>query len=45
VDDAAGISITGWAGGGIAVGVAVVATAGLLATFYRPQPKPADAAD
>jgi putative oxidoreductase len=45
VDDAAGISITGWAGGGIAVGVAVVATAGLLATFYRPQPKPAGAAD
>jgi putative oxidoreductase len=44
VDDAAGISITGWAGGGIALGVAVVATAGLLATFYRPQPKPADAA-
>src|ERR1700733_853366 len=30
VDDAAGIMITGWAGGGIALGVAVVATAGLL---------------
>ena len=39
LDDAAGITITGWAGGGIALGVAVVATAGLLATFYRPQPK------
>jgi putative oxidoreductase len=39
LDDAAGIAITGWAGGGIALGVAVVATAGLLATFYRPQPK------
>ena len=37
VDDAAGIMITGWAGGGIALGVAVVATAGLLATFYRPK--------
>jgi len=39
VDNAAGISITGWAGGGIALGVAVVAVAGLLATFWRPQPK------
>jgi putative oxidoreductase len=39
VDDAAGIAITGWAGGGIALGVAVVATAGLLATFYRPLPR------
>jgi putative oxidoreductase len=37
VDDAAGIMITGWTGGGIALGVAVVATAGLLATFYRPK--------
>jgi putative oxidoreductase len=37
-DAAAGLSITGWAGGGIALGVAVVATAGLLATFWRPQP-------
>jgi putative oxidoreductase len=40
VDDAAGIEITGWAGGGIALGVAVVATAGLLATFYRPSDRP-----
>ena len=39
VDDAAGIVVDGWAGGGIALGVAVVATAGLLATFYRPAPK------
>jgi putative oxidoreductase len=36
-DDAAGIMITGWAGGGIALGVAVLATAGMLATFYRPK--------
>ncbi len=39
VDSAAGITITGWAGGGIALGVAVVATAGMLATFWRPQAK------
>jgi putative oxidoreductase len=38
VDAAAGIMVTGWAGGGIALGVAVVATAGMLATFWRPQP-------
>jgi len=37
VDSAAGIAITGWDGFGIAVGVAVLAVAGLLATFYRPQ--------
>ena len=42
VDDAAGIVVDGWAGGGIALGVAVVATAGLLATFYRPAPKDAE---
>lgn len=35
LDNAAGSEITGWAGGGIALGVAVVATAGLLATFWR----------
>jgi putative oxidoreductase len=40
VDNAFGIEITGWAGGGIALIVAVVAVAGLLATFYRPAPKP-----
>lgn len=39
IDYAAGIQITGWAGAGITLGVAVVATAGLLATFYRPAPK------
>ncbi|KPI05219.1 DoxX family protein [Actinobacteria bacterium OK074] len=39
VDEAADIDVTGWAGGGLALGVAVVATAGLLATFWRPQPK------
>lgn len=38
VDHAAGIEITGWAGGGIALILGVVATGGLLATFYRPQP-------
>ena len=38
VDSAAGIEITGWAGGGIALIVAVAAVAGLLAVFYRPKP-------
>jgi putative oxidoreductase len=36
VDVAADIQVTGWVGGGIALGVAVVATAGLLATCWRP---------
>jgi putative oxidoreductase len=36
--------MTGWLGGGVALGVAVLATAGLLATFYRPAPAPAPAA-
>ncbi|MEU6642852.1 DoxX family protein [Saccharomonospora sp. NPDC046836] len=45
VDDAAGIAVTGWAGGGIALGVGVVATAGLLALFWRPQPAAAETAD
>jgi putative oxidoreductase len=36
VDSAAGITVTGWDGFGIAVGVAVVAVGGMLATFYRP---------
>ena len=36
LDHAAGIAVTGWAGGGIALGVAVAATVGMLATFYRP---------
>jgi putative oxidoreductase len=37
VDAAAGITMTGWTGGGIALGVAVVATTGLLVTFWRPE--------
>ncbi|MGV9335893.1 DoxX family protein [Nocardia sp. NPDC003726] len=40
LDHAAGIAITGWAGGGIVLGLAVAATAGLLAVFYRPAPAP-----
>jgi putative oxidoreductase len=39
-DNAFRIEINGWAGGGIALIVALVAVAGLLATFYRPAPKP-----
>jgi len=38
LDNALGAEITGWAGGGIALGVAVAATAGMLATFWRPKP-------
>ncbi|HEY1704674.1 MAG TPA: DoxX family protein [Trebonia sp.] len=38
LDNALGIQMTGWLGGGIALIVAVVATGGLLATFYRPAP-------
>ncbi|MFF0011389.1 DoxX family protein [Streptomyces sp. NPDC005374] len=41
VDEAADIAVTGWAGGGVALGVGVVATAGLLAVCWRPQPAPA----
>ncbi|MGW4911188.1 DoxX family protein [Streptomyces sp. NPDC004270] len=40
LDDAAGLDRDGWAGAGIALGVAVVATAGLFATFWRPSPSP-----
>ncbi len=36
-DSAAGITITGWAGGGIALAVAAAATAGMLAVFWRPR--------
>lgn len=43
VDHAADIEVTGWAGGGIALGVAVAATAGLLATFWRPERPERDA--
>lgn len=39
VDHAAGIDLTGWTGGAIALGVAVAATAGLLGVFWRPEPK------
>ncbi|WP_216909407.1 DoxX family protein [Nocardia sp. NBC_01377] len=38
LDHAAGIEITGWAGGAVALGVGVLGTAGLLAVFYRPAP-------
>jgi putative oxidoreductase len=38
LDAASGIEVTGWAGGGIALGVAVVATTGMLAVFWRPRP-------
>jgi putative oxidoreductase len=37
LDQAAGIDVSGWVGGGIALGVAVVATVGLLALFWRPE--------
>jgi putative oxidoreductase len=40
LDDAIGLLVTGWAGGGIALGIGIVATAGLLGTFWRPIPKP-----
>jgi putative oxidoreductase len=36
LDAAAGIDIDGWAGGGLAAGVGVAGTAGLLAAFWRP---------
>ncbi|MEW1825940.1 DoxX family membrane protein [Streptomyces sp. NPDC088196] len=41
VDHAAGIDLTSWTGGGIALGAAVVATGGLLGTFWRPERKAA----
>jgi putative oxidoreductase len=41
LDHAGGIQVAGWAGGGIALGVALLATAGLLGTFWRPEPSPA----
>ncbi|WP_040871754.1 DoxX family protein [Nocardia exalbida] len=40
LDHAAGVEIIGWAGGAVALGVAVLATAGLLIAFYRPAPAP-----
>jgi putative oxidoreductase len=45
VDYTVGITMTGWSGGGIALGVAVVAVAGMLAAFWRPQPDKAETAD
>ncbi|MEV7737217.1 DoxX family membrane protein [Streptomyces sp. NPDC088921] len=39
LDAAAGIDIDGWAGGGLAAGVGVAGTAGLLAAFWRPGAK------
>ncbi|MWA03516.1 DoxX family membrane protein [Actinomadura sp. LD22] len=42
VDAAAGVEMTAWAGGGIALGVAVVGTGGLLASFWRPAPAKAE---
>jgi putative oxidoreductase len=38
VDEASGIDVTGWAGGALALGAAVLATGGLLAVFWRPRP-------
>jgi putative oxidoreductase len=37
IDHVSGIEVTGWAGGGIALGVAIAATAGLLVLFWRPK--------
>lgn len=37
LDSAAGIVVDGWTGLAVAVGVAVVAVAGMLVTFYRPE--------
>ncbi|HKT03718.1 MAG TPA: DoxX family protein [Rugosimonospora sp.] len=44
LDHAGRIEVTGWAGGGIALGVAVAATAGLLAACWRPRPSTVDTA-
>ncbi|MFV2174587.1 DoxX family protein [Actinomadura sp. LOL_016] len=41
VDSAADIEIVGWAGGGVALGVGLLGTAGLLGTFWRPERGPA----
>ncbi|WP_280231115.1 DoxX family protein [Nocardia cyriacigeorgica] len=35
-DHAAGIALAGWAGGIVALGASAIATAGLLAAFWRP---------
>lgn len=36
LDNALGAEVTGWAGGGTALGVGVAAAGGVLATFWRP---------
>lgn len=36
LDEVFGIAFTGWAGGGTALGVGAIGTAGLLGAFYRP---------
>ncbi|MGW6421535.1 DoxX family protein [Nocardia sp. NPDC055053] len=40
LDHAFDITVTGWAGGLLALGLGVGATIGLLAAFYRPAPAP-----
>ncbi|MFD5296370.1 DoxX family protein [Streptomyces mutabilis] len=37
IDAAAGLAVTGWAGAGVVIAVAVLATSGLLAAFWRPR--------
>ncbi|MEU9350596.1 DoxX family protein [Streptomyces griseoloalbus] len=37
VDTAADLAVTGWAGAGLVLGVAAVATGGLLAAYWRPR--------
>jgi putative oxidoreductase len=37
LDTVADITVTGWAGAGVVLAVGVVATAGLLAVFWRPR--------
>ena len=37
VDTAADLAVTGWAGAGVVIAVAVLATSGLLAAFWRPR--------
>jgi len=39
LDHAFGIAVAGWGGAGIALGLGLAATAGLLAVFWRPQPQ------
>jgi putative oxidoreductase len=39
LDHALDVDVTGWAGGAVALVAAVVGTAGLLGTFWRPAPK------